>query len=211
MPPGRPAGLIGLLAAIGVPARVPWVIDALWPDATEDAGRTRLRQVLYRLRRAGVDIVARVGDDQLTLGDQVRTDVGEFERLARVGSGRDTGAVDAARHAVDLVRGVLLAGVELPGEPPEIEVIRERIRIRHLALLDRLVTAATAIDDAAAAIEWASRAHDADPADEAGALRLARLLVADGRDADARAVVATTIHALAHLDLEPTPSLRAYA
>ncbi|HWL44735.1 MAG TPA: AAA family ATPase [Ilumatobacter sp.] len=211
LPPGRPAALLGLLAATGEPMRVPWVIDVLWPDASEAAGRSRLRQVLYRLRRAGVELVVRVGDDQLALHGDVRTDVEQFDHQAAAAAGRDADAVAGARRATELVRGPLLDGVDLPGEPPEIEAIRERIRVRHLGLLDRLVEAAAATDDERGAIEWAAQAHRADPSDEVGALRLVRLLVADGRDPDARAVAAATVHALSQLDLDPTPALRAAA
>ena len=205
VPPGRPASLIGLLAATGTPQRLPAVIDALWPQVSTSQGRRRLRQVLYRLRDAGIDVVERIGDDQLCLRSGVATDLAEFERHAARRS------ISSAEAALGRVRGPLLDGDELLVGHPEIDALREHVRMRRLVLLGRLVDAATTANDRAQAIEWATLAHAADLADEASALSLAHLLVADGRGGEARAVAADTVRALALLDLDPTPALRAAA
>jgi len=201
VPPGRPAALLGLLAAMGRPQRLPWVIDALWPDLPEREGRRRLRQVLYRLRDSGLDVVERVGDDQIALRRDVGTDLAEFERHATRRSD------DSAELAVRQVRGPLLDGDELIGRHPDVEALRERMHVRRRLLLERLVEAASAAGDRRRAIEWATALHRGDEADEAAALRLARLLVEDGRGDEARAVTSATIAALARLDLDPSPAV----
>ena len=154
---------------------------------------------------AGIDVVERIGDDQLCLRSGVATDLAEFERHAARRS------ISSAEAALGRVRGPLLDGDELLVGHPEIDALREHVRMRRLVLLGRLVDAATTANDRAQAIEWATLAHAADLADEASALSLAHLLVADGRGGEARAVAADTVRALALLDLDPTPALRAAA
>ena len=201
VPPGQPATLLGLLAATAVPQRVPWVVDALWPDVSEREGRRRLRQVLYRLRNAGIDLVERVGDDRIALRPDVITDVATFERHAV----RPT--LDSAELAARQVRGPLLDGDELIGRHPEIEALREHVHVRWRGLLERLVDAAIEAGDRARAVIHATALHPAAASDEVAARRLVQLLVDAGRGDEARTIAADTIRALARLDLEPAPAL----
>ena len=61
IPPGNPQRLVGVLVANGGSVTIDQVSDALWPGDEVDVSRTRLRNVLLRLRRAVGDIVVRTG------------------------------------------------------------------------------------------------------------------------------------------------------
>jgi len=101
------ARLAVALVSHGGAASADRVIDTVWPDATPDAGRSRLRVALHRLRSAlraggddgppGPDPVPRSGDT-VALASHVDVDVAVFERLA-------AGNVDDRRAALDLYAG----------------------------------------------------------------------------------------------------------
>jgi hypothetical protein len=82
-PTGVPALMLTALALRRV-AHVEEVCDLLWPDATADVGRRRLRNVLTRVRQSAGDVIVR-RDDRLQLAEQVRVDVREFETAADAG------------------------------------------------------------------------------------------------------------------------------
>jgi hypothetical protein len=82
-PTGAPAVTLSVLA-LRRAAHVEEVCDLLWPDATAEVGRRRLRNVLARVRQAAGDVLVRRGDS-LQLAEHVRTDVREFETAADAG------------------------------------------------------------------------------------------------------------------------------
>ena len=81
VPPGNPQRLVGVLVAAGGSVTLDQVSDAIWPGEDVDTSRTRLRNVLLRLRRAVGDIVTRTGNG-LRLGAGVACDLHDFQRPA---------------------------------------------------------------------------------------------------------------------------------
>ena len=80
-PAGHPSTVLAYVA-LHRTAHVEQVLDVLWPDATIEDGRRRLRNVLARLRAAVGDVVIR-RDQQLELAPGVEVDAHRFEELAR--------------------------------------------------------------------------------------------------------------------------------
>jgi DNA-binding SARP family transcriptional activator len=108
------------------------LIDALWPGIAADAAAPRLHKATHYARKAlGADaLVSR--NELMWLGDDVRVDVDEFQRLAERALRDD--ASDAVADAIAAYRGPLL-----PDDvyEPWTEGARERLRSLHLDLLRR--------------------------------------------------------------------------
>jgi DNA-binding SARP family transcriptional activator len=130
--PGNPATLVKLLALRGV-LTSEQAIDALWPDADLATGRSRLRNLLNRLRGQSGELIVRNGE-ALELARGVTTDVAQFE--SRVSAAFDAGAAERAGLA-RLALGAY-AGDLLPGDAYEDWAAgpRERLRRRYLSLVD---------------------------------------------------------------------------
>lgn len=187
---GHPRAVVALLAVAG-PQRIEQLSDRLWPTATETEGRRRLRQVLYRLRRAAPGLVVRGSDERLRLGPSVTSDLQRFELLLKRAQ-RGTGA-EAWQAAVDadaLVRGPVAVDVTLPGGDEPLDIARTWLTAAHQRLLDQLAAHAARNGEADAAIAWRLRAVDGDPDDETAVERLVAELRAQGRDDDARDLAA---------------------
>ncbi|MFF4022281.1 MULTISPECIES: AfsR/SARP family transcriptional regulator [Nocardia] len=150
---------------------------ALWPRPEQPAGPTALKVVVHTLRRAldtafGPDrdflhIESGEGAYQLRLGERVRVDIHEFERLCRQGSeaewhGSVQTAVDNYGRAAEIYRGDFLArrGEEWVCEH------REWLRAKMMHALTALVQHASDIDDAPAAVRHARRMLELDPTAE---------------------------------------------
>ena len=190
LPAGRLVELLGLLALAGpqTPARA---IDALWPHASEQSGRQRLRQVRYRLRQAAPDLVVRDEHGRIALAEGVDVDLDRFEAL--VARSRAAGD-DAERHAlaaVDLVRGEVLEATEL--DLANLKTIRERVRVLRRGLHDRLARIGVAREDLTDAAEHLRAAVDLDPTDRTRAHRLAQVLRALGRHEEAEGSLASSV------------------
>lgn len=154
-PPGLPRRLVAVLA-LASPRPVEEVVGLLWPDADTETGRSRLRNLLNRVRASGADVVVRRGDT-LALADDVDVDL---ERLRRAA---DTVTAAAPEVRPGLARAALAASPSfelLPEERYEAwcEPQRGWVRRRGLALLDLLAADALGrgdLDDAAALLEQA--------------------------------------------------------
>lgn len=203
LPAGLPRAVVGLLAVADGPERIDTLVETLWPGVDTTDARGRLRQILYRLRSVAAELVERVGDDQLALGSEVGTDLARFERLAATAA-RD-GNLDAARAALALVRGEVMADVALAATTLPLDAVRARVAVRRLGLLDQLVADADERGDDEQAVAWLLDAHRIDVHDERRAVRAARRLVDVGRVTDANAVLAATATALDHLGVRPHP------
>ncbi len=82
MPPaGHPSTVLAYVA-LHTTVHIEQLVDVLWPDATVEQGRRRLRNVLARLRAVVGDVVVR-RDQQLLLAGGVEVDAHRFEDLAR--------------------------------------------------------------------------------------------------------------------------------
>ncbi len=79
--PGNPSTVLAYVA-LRRGAHIEQVLDVLWPDATVDQARARLRNVLARLRASVGPIVVR-RDRRLELAPGVGVDVHRFEALGR--------------------------------------------------------------------------------------------------------------------------------
>jgi DNA-binding SARP family transcriptional activator len=195
------------LVASGGSVHVEQLIEELWPDAPVNQGAPRLRTVLSRTRARYGPLLVRDGS-VIRWADGVSVDVQRFTELARAAlSGRrDTAAAATAREAVRLYSAELLP---LDRYSDWTVSARERMRQRYLALLDLLTDEAVERNDLRTAIGYARESVDAAPLDEDGYLRLARLMLDDGRPGQAREVVARAKAAANELGLAQSTALTA--
>lgn len=164
IPLGLPQKLVKFLATRDRGrTHVEQAIEALWPDGSAATGRKRLRNVLNRVRESCDHLIVRERDT-LSFGDAVEVDAQLFEHDARR-------ALDHTRdddEAVSTVRSVLAQYDELlPDDLYEswLTAPRDRLRQRHLALIDYLAAAARSrgnYKEERAALE---RAIEVDPED----------------------------------------------
>jgi DNA-binding SARP family transcriptional activator/ATP/maltotriose-dependent transcriptional regulator MalT len=201
LPEGRPQALVKLVAIQGGHVGVDAAIEALWPGATPDAGRKGLRNVLHRLRSAAGYVVERDGE-QLRLATGAEVDLAGFEREARSAlAADDPGAVARA-----LAR---LGGELLPDDryAAWAEGPRERTRLLHVELLDRLAESVEARGELDEALRLLERAIVVDPHDERRYLLAARILGAQGRRGRAVQTLARGADAMRSLGLPASPAL----
>lgn len=122
-PAGRPEAVLALVATErDVP--VERVLDVLWPDVDPVRSRSRLRNVLSRLRAATGVLVERDGD-RLVLSPGVEVDAHRFDQLAEL-------ALRAPADQVLARTDAALAawrGEPLPAWPYEDWALRERHRL----------------------------------------------------------------------------------
>ncbi len=180
-PTGLPGQLLRLVSLRGEPVHTDDLADALWPAATSDHGRRRIRNVLTRLREACGDVVERRGEC-LLLAPGVRVDLDAFEELAdrAIAGLRDgvVGSARSAREALAMARAELLPEDRYAGWAAD---GRGRHARRVLELLDRLADTAAAAGDGREAVRLLLEAIDLEPYDEDRYVRAAVLLAADDR------------------------------
>ncbi|MDA8281520.1 MAG: tetratricopeptide repeat protein [Actinomycetota bacterium] len=193
----RAAHALRYLAAEGGVAHVEQLVEALWPEVDGLVGRRRLRNVVMRVNMASSHvggepppaIVVRRGE-LVAFAEGVDLDVACFSEQARKASaalaaGDPAGRV-MAHAALDMVRGELLAD-----DPYDTWAVvpREQLRRRCVELWDALAADAGSRGASGELETYLRHGIAADPADEGRYVRLARLLVADGRVAAALGVV----------------------
>jgi DNA-binding SARP family transcriptional activator len=163
--------------------------EAIWPGDEVDMSRSRLRNVLMRLRRASGDVVVRSGSG-VKLAPGLTCDLLEFERLA-------ADALASARVDPDLA-GRLAANALAVGEGTvfvdfEYEEwainARRQAEQRMIGLLDLLSVQAEDEGDLPAAQALAERALRLDRYTDSRYVRLAELLTMQQRVAAAIAVL----------------------
>ena len=197
-PPGILATAVQLVALRGS-LHVEEVVEALWPDVEPARGRTRLRNVLARIRRASGDLLVRTGEN-LSLSPRVDVDVDAFEAAAGRALQGDPADIEEALESYGgdlLPESVYLAWAAAP---------RERLRRRRVQLLDLAAEAAEQRGRVDEAIRHLEEAIDAEPYDETRYVQVARLLGTERRGA-AHDVIERARRRLADLDLEPSPAL----
>lgn len=204
-PDGHPATVVKLLALRGA-LHVDEVVDVLWPDADADRSRSRLRNLLNRIRSRSGDVVVRAGDS-LRLAADVEVDARSFEDLV------DAVGVAAAGERAGLARLAVAAypGELLPADRYEdwAALARERLRRRFLALVDLLADDAERRGELDEAVRQLDVAIAVEPLDESRSVRAARILLSQGRRATARQLVHHAIAVLDELGLPPSPDLTA--
>jgi len=156
---------------------------ALWPLGDEERAAGNLRSALWRLRRAGIDVI--VSDKwSLVLGTEVGVDLHALEEWATrlIGGGaadQDLTIPPSASDALNL----------LPGFYDDWALIeRERIRQRVLHALEALSERLSAVGRFADAIESAMLAASAEPLRESAHRSLIKAHVAEGNLTEARRV-----------------------
>ena len=173
---------------------------ALWPLGGEDRAAGNLRSALWRLRRAGINVL--VADKwSLALSADVLVDLHLTEQWAtRLIDGRATGGDLAVApwtaDALDLLPGcyddwVLMA--------------RERLRQRILHALEALSERLAAAGRFADAIEAALLATGAEPLRESAQRALIKVHIAEGNLTEARRTY-RAYHDLVHRELGVAPS-----
>jgi DNA-binding SARP family transcriptional activator len=189
IPPGNPQRLVGVIIAHGGSASFDQLSEAIWPGEEVETSRTRLRNVLLRLRRVVGDIVVRSGNG-VRLAPDVTCDLQEFERLAldALSSARADPelAGRVAARAVELGTGTAFADFEY--EEWAIAARRDADQ-RMISLLDLLSVQAEDEGDLAAAQALAERALRLDRYTDSRYVRLAELLTMQERTAAAIAVL----------------------
>jgi DNA-binding SARP family transcriptional activator len=154
---------------------------ALWPLGDEERAAGNLRSALWRLRRAGIDVLE-ADKWSLVLGSWVRVDLHALEEWAtRLIGGKsveqDMIIPPAASDALNL----------LPGFYDDWALIeRERIRQRVLHALEALSGRLSAAGRFADAIESALLATSAEPLRESAHRALIKAHVAEGNLTEAR-------------------------
>ena len=205
--------LVKVLAlARGGPVRADALIDALWPGEDMPARPTdqvgvlvsRLRSVLGAERLRRVDAGWALAVDWLDVAElEGRVE----EAAARLAAGNMGAARAAARAALVLVRGELLAD-----EPDAVWAVAARAHAARCIALARVIgaEAALAVGDGADAAALAERALDHDGYDEAALRVLMRADAGAGRPARALAAYARLRERLAEdLGVDPSPETEA--
>ncbi len=155
-----------------------------WPDATETQARNNLRQLLHLLRQALPSVEQFLSADTHMLHwhpvTPFRLDVAEFEQslaLADAATVRsDQHLLQTALESADsLYRGELLPGCYDEWILPE----RDRLRYRHLQVLEQLLHLFEAQGNNVSAIRYAQRLIGLDPLSEDLYRRLMRLVRAE--------------------------------
>ena len=180
----------------------------LWSDLPEATARANLRLALTKLRRALPGLLD--ADRQavaLAPGRPVWVDALEVERLAGAAAGVDAGELLAA---VQLCRGDLLDGFELPGAPlfeDWLVARRATCRSAMLGVMDQAVRGARDDGDAAAGVEVARRLIGLEPLHEEAQRALMWFLAKGGQRGAALAQFETCRYVLREeLAAEPSPA-----
>ena len=180
--PRKTRALLAVLAVDrGRPMARERVAELLWPNSGPKQIQGSLREALYSLRRPlrGHEVVVS-HDGALALGEDVATDVEEFQRQAL--------AEDLAslHRAVRAYRGPLLAGFPHVEEDfaDWLTASRAELERKALAVLERIGDLCTAGGDAAGAMEAAERMFAIDPLREDIHCRLLECCAAAGRRAE---------------------------
>lgn len=189
VPAGNPSRLLGVVAAHGGSATLDQISEAVWPGDPVDASRTRLRNVLMRLRRATGDLLVRTATG-VRFAPGVGCDLHEFER--RAGDALASARADPdlagrlAAEAVELAAGTAFADFEYEEWAMS---ARRSVEQQLINLLDLLSVQAEDAGDLRAAQAYAERALRLDRYSDSRYVRLSELLAMQNRVAAAIAVL----------------------
>src|SRR5437764_5943489 len=185
-----------------------------WPDTTQSQARNNLRQLLHQLRQVLPAVEHFLSADTHTLHWHPVTpfhlDVAEFEEaltLAEAARRRnDQHALQAALEQADsLYRGELLPGCYDEWILPQ----RDRLRQRHLQVLEQLLRLFEVQGDNVTAIRYAQRLLALDPLSENLYRRLMRLFALNNDRASALHVYHTCVTTLQReLGVDPDTATR---
>ena len=205
--PGQSAQLLKIVAVSGGRIPVERAIEALWPESDPSAGRNRLRTVLGRLSEVAPDVVRREGES-LVLGPSVRVDLLQFHqdcRQSRLLVGDDpASALAVARSAIARYRGDVL-----PDDPYDqwADEAREAAKRAMLDVIDLCATEAARRGDLDEARRMVERSLALDPYDDEGYVKVAKILLDQGRRGAALSVLRRARSVLAPLGINVALSL----
>ncbi len=182
-PPGQPMALVALVAVRGG-IDIDEAIDLIWPEIDPSTGRARLRNLLNRVHDRSGEVIRRDGA-RIVLADPVEVDAAVFEQLADealAAAGPDRCGL--ARHALAHWSGELL-----PDQRFDDWTLgpRERLKRRHLSLLDIVIEDSISRDDFDDAVRHLELAIEHEPLDEERHVRVVEVLLRQGRRAAAAA------------------------
>jgi DNA-binding SARP family transcriptional activator len=189
IPAGNPQRLVGVIVASGGSVTIDQASEALWGDDDIERSRTRLRNVLLRLRRAVGDLVVRTGSG-LRLAPTATSDLHDFRRRAQ-------DALATARADPELAGELARVALGDTDDPVFVDfeyddwavAVRRQIDQQRISLLDLLSVQAEDAGDLAAAQALAERALVLDRYTDSRYVRLAELLTMQERVAAAVAVL----------------------
>ena len=189
VPAGNPQRLVGVIVAAGGSVTIDQASEALWGDDDIERSRTRLRNVLLRLRRAVGDLVVRTGSG-LRLSPSATCDLNDFRRRAQ-------DALATARADPELAGELARVALGDSDDPVFVDfeyddwavAARRQIDQQRISLLDLLSVQAEDAGDLAAAQALAERALVLDRYTDSRYVRLAELLTMQERVAAAVAVL----------------------
>ena len=208
LPPGRPSKAVRAVATSGGRMHQEELQELLWPDTDVETGRNRLRNLLSRINVLAAGILSRDAE-MVVLADDTECDAWLFESHARAAldassQGEMARAAKFARVALALYRGQLLPDDRLEWWTT---VPRERLKNRFVDLLDLLASDAERRDEVDEALRLLERAVEAEPHDEKRYVRLATLLLSQGRTGSARTVLRRARESLDELGIGASTAL----
>lgn len=158
-----------------------WLAGMLWPDGENSRAMGNLRSSLWRLKRAGIDILE-ASKWTIKLRDDISTDIEGFDQWA-------ARLINRAPREADLkIPPCLQEALDFLPTWPEDWLIMERERIRHRALC-ALESLSSFLSDAgrfAEAVEAATIAVCADPLRDSAQRALIDAHLAQGNIIEAR-------------------------
>jgi DNA-binding SARP family transcriptional activator len=172
----------------------------LWPCGDEERAAGNLRSALWRLRRAGINVLT-ADKWSLALNGNVLVDLHLTEQWATrliegTATGRDLAVSPSVADALDLLPGFYDDWVLME---------RERVRQRILHALEALSQMLAAVGRFADAIEAAMLATSAEPLRESAQRALIKAHIAEGNLTEARRSY-YAYHDLVHRELGVAPS-----
>jgi DNA-binding SARP family transcriptional activator len=189
-------------------------IDALWPDADQQAGLNSLNQAIYHLRRAidpDYDAASEGGATPYVRHEaeivSMNPELVQFDsaRLsAQLNKIRVRPRAEELEELLDNYHGPF--GAELPFEP-WVERYRSTLEVGLLAVVERAIAAAHAAGDYDRAINLAARAARIDPENGGLLESLAMLLAEDGALTGARRAARRAVTVLREMEIAPPAAL----
>jgi len=206
-PLGHAGRVIAMVAIRASGVHVGELIEALWPDAPDGVGRTRLRNVLSRSRHLSNSVLRRDGDI-IRLVDEIEVDVVEFEReghnALRQAAAGDDDAPRSARAALSRFGGELVPALRYDDW---LVAPRERLRRMHIALLDLLADDAKSRGDVDEMVAYLERGITEDPYDEYRYLWAAQALADERRRGPALRLLDRAAAMVEELGLDVDPRI----
>ncbi len=189
IPIGNPQRLVGVIVAHSGSATFDQLSESIWPGEEVETCRSRLRNVLMRLRKAVGEIVVRSGSG-VRLAPDVTCDLHDFERLAADALASARADPDLAGQLANDAVAIADGTVFVDFEYEEWALSARRAAEQQLInLLDLLSVQAEDAGDLPLAQALAERALRLDRYADSRYVRLAELLTLQHRVAAAIAVL----------------------